>query len=163
MSKQKFNWGHGLALALIGWVGLMVYMGFKCFTVDAEFVREDYYQAELEHEDKMAATALGNDLSAPRVSFAHGSLIMEGDSAALDLLLSGSASLYVPTNARLDRAWQWSELPGRRVAGTRYEVVFEAPSGLAYLTFNWFSKRARGKAEKRIPVHFPVQRIVNDL
>ena len=163
MSTKKFNWGHGLALALIGWVGLMVYMGFKCFSVDAEFVREDYYQAELEHEDKMAATALGNDLPAPHVSYARGALIIEGDSAALDLQLSGSASLYVPTNAKFDQAWQWSELEGRRVTGTRYEVAFDAPSGLAYLTFNWSSEHGRGKAEKRIPVHFPVHRSISDL
>lgn len=155
MSKLKFNWGHGLALALIGWVGLMGYMGFKCFSVDAEFVREDYYQAELEHEDKMAATALGNDLPAPRVSFAHGHLIIEGDSADLNLQLSGKATLYVPTNAQLDREWQWSELPGRWVTGAQYQVAFDAPPGLAYLTFKWLS--ARGQAEKRVPVHFPTE------
>ncbi len=144
-----------MALALIGWVGLMVYMGFKCFSVDAEFVREDYYQAELEHEDKMAATALGEAFSTPHVSFANGVLVIEGDSADLDVQLSGGCALYVPTNARLDRSWDWKDLAGTRVAGDRYEVAFEAPSGMAYLTFNWLT--GRGVAEKRVTVHFPVR------
>lgn len=156
MSKMKFNWGHGLALALIGWVGLMVYMGFKCFSVNAEFVREDYYQAELEHEDKMAATALGEDLPALRVSYAAGTLVIEGDSVNLDVQLAGRGSLYVPSNANLDRQWHWSELDGKRLTGNRYEVAFDAPSGLAYMTFNWLSPK--GQAEKRVPVHFPVAR-----
>ena len=156
MSKMKFNWGHGLALALIGWVGLMIYMGFKCFSVDAEFVREDYYQAELEHEDKMAATALGMELPTLRVSYEAGTLIIEGDSMNLDLQLSGSASLYVPTNANLDRQWRWSEFDGQRVTGNRYEVKFNAPTGLAYMTFEWLSPK--GQAEKRVPVHFPATR-----
>ena len=151
--KRRFNWGHGIALALVAYVGLMVYMGKRAMSIETDLVREDYYQAELAHGDRMEAEALGQAFGTPRVAYEAGKLIISGRPEDLDAQLAGGADLYVPTNSREDRSWQWKDLPGERVSPDRFEVDFEAPIGLAYITFNWLT--GRGRAEKRVPVHFP--------
>ncbi len=151
--KGRFNWGHGIALVLTAYVGLMIYMGKCAMSIETDLVREDYYQAELAHGDRMEAEALGQAFGTPRVSYDAGKLIISGQASDLDALLAGGAELYVPTNSRKDRTWQWAELQGERMSPERYEVEFDAPNGLAYITFKWLT--GRGPAEKRIPVHFP--------
>ena len=151
--KGRFNWGHGIALVLAAYVGLMIYMGKSAMSIETDLVREDYYQAELAHGDRMEAEAIGQTFGTPRVAYEAGKLIISGRPEDLDAQLAGGAELYVPTNSREDRAWQWKDLGGERVGAERYEVAFDAPKGLTYITFKWLT--GSGPAEKRVPVHFP--------
>lgn len=151
--KKRFHWGHGVALVLAGYVGLMVYMGMRAMAIDTDLVREDYYQAELGHDEQMASEALGRAYGTPRVHLEGGKLVVEGRPEDLDAQLAGGAHLYVPMDSRSDRTWEWPALAGQRTAPGRYEVAMDFPRGLGYLTFTW--PTAHGRASARVPVHFP--------
>ncbi len=55
MSDKKrgfeFNWGTGIALTLILFVGLMSFMVYKAMQQDFDLVTEDYYAEELDYQN----------------------------------------------------------------------------------------------------------------
>ncbi len=47
----EFNWGTGIALTLILFVGLMSFMVYKAMQQDFDLVTEDYYAEELDYQN----------------------------------------------------------------------------------------------------------------
>ncbi len=47
----EFNWGTGIALTLVLFVGLMSFMVYKAMQQDFDLVTEDYYAEELDYQN----------------------------------------------------------------------------------------------------------------
>lgn len=64
--KIKFNWGTGIILALIGYVGIIIVLIFISSRQDRSLMREDYYFHSIRHQDEIDAaqrfSALGPGL-----------------------------------------------------------------------------------------------------
>ena len=54
------NWGRGMLLVYVGFVGVMLFMVVKSFSNDQQLVTEDYYAEELQFQNRIDAT--GNAL-----------------------------------------------------------------------------------------------------
>src|SRR5689334_10018601 len=49
----KFNWGWGILCFFCLFVGFMIFMVYMTTTVDHDLVTSDYYQQEIEFQDKI--------------------------------------------------------------------------------------------------------------
>lgn len=92
MSSFKFNWGWGVFIALSLFVAAMAYTVYLTFQNDYVLETENYYQKELEFDDVIEATRLGQTLfpqtawEADSTGNVHLVLPMKVDSASCDLL-----------------------------------------------------------------------------
>lgn len=60
--KIKFNWGTGIILALIGYVGIIGLLIFISSKQDRSLMREDYYYHSIHHQDEIDAAQRFSDL-----------------------------------------------------------------------------------------------------
>ena len=103
---MKFNWGHGLLVFFIIYVGIIVAVLFKSFTVDHYLVAEDYYAQDLayqEHLDKVS-NLKNSDRSV---------VLLEQDDQ-YEILFSGGSGkekgelvAYTPLDPALDKTFQF--------------------------------------------------------
>ena len=59
---MKFHWGHGISLAILGFVGFMGYLTYRAFEVPSNLVRDDYYEAGLDADSIKTTLRQGRDL-----------------------------------------------------------------------------------------------------
>lgn len=106
---MRFNWGHGIALALLMFASAMAYAVYKSMQNDYVYERKDYYEASTEYDQIMEA-----ELKAAN-------LILERKDEAYVLTLpfvpdSSRCRLRHPNDPELDH---WAEVvieaPGIRV------------------------------------------------
>lgn len=50
---MKFTWGHGLTLALIAFIGYILYFVIWSFDIDFQMEAEDYYGKELKFQEQI--------------------------------------------------------------------------------------------------------------
>lgn len=126
--KFKFNWGHGLALALILFALSMGYAVYLAVTQKYDLVTDDYYAQELRYQEridqKQNALRLGEPLG---LAYKRDELLLQmprelhGQKAELIL------EMYCVTNAQNDFSlsqenWTVSDfaLPGERLPTGRW-------------------------------------------
>lgn len=49
---MKFNWGWGITIFIALFIGFIVTLVYKTFTLNADLVRDDYYEQEVLFDDK---------------------------------------------------------------------------------------------------------------
>jgi nitrogen fixation protein FixH len=114
----RLNWGTGIAVAYTSFA--LATLGFVAFamTKDVDLVSPEYYARSLEHDARMAATAnsaaLGSSLVIdirPEARAVHAQW-----PAAMAPGISGTATLYRPSSAALDRTIRLApDAAGRQV------------------------------------------------
>lgn len=102
---MKINWGTGIVLALIGFIGFILFFVIRMSTDDRakhDLVTEDYYKAELEYQKEIDATNNASDISAQfkLKRTAEGLLITFPEE--IKHQGKGTVSLYRPSNKHLD-------------------------------------------------------------
>ena len=103
---MKLNWGTGIVLAFIGFIGFIMYFVIQMNTskkYDTSLVTEDYYKAELEYQndiDKQKnAQSLVKDISWKRTEKGLEISFPE----TMDLTqITGKVFLYRPSNEQVD-------------------------------------------------------------
>ncbi|MEM1001058.1 MAG: FixH family protein [Bacteroidota bacterium] len=63
---MKLNWGTGIVIAIIGFIGFIMFFVIKMSTndqYDHELVVEDYYQQELQYQDEIEKVKNASSLS----------------------------------------------------------------------------------------------------
>lgn len=101
----RLNWGTGIAAAYATFA--LATIGFVAFamTKDVDLVSPEYYAQSLEHDARMAATANAAALGPSFVVDVrpeHGVVQVQWP-VAMASEVSGTATLYRPSNAALDR------------------------------------------------------------
>lgn len=59
---MKFNWGHGIALSLILFIGFIAYLVRGTFQERIDLTSEDYYQREVDFDQERHALIAGEQL-----------------------------------------------------------------------------------------------------
>lgn len=67
---MKFNWGHGIALILIGFIAFIATLVYGTFQQRVDLSSEDYYQQEVNYETEK--DAIENGLRAGKVNVTVG-------------------------------------------------------------------------------------------
>ena len=64
---QKFNWGHGITLFYILFVGVIFTALFASMRVDHGLVRDDYYQLDLQYQERYDEIENANHTKTPDI------------------------------------------------------------------------------------------------
>jgi hypothetical protein len=101
---MKFNWGHGLLVFFIIYVGIIVAVLFKSFTVDHFLVAEDYYAKDLSYQTHL--DKVNNFKNSDRT------IVLLEQEGQFELLFSGGSGqekgecvAYTPLDPALDKTF----------------------------------------------------------
>ena len=103
---MKINWGTGIVLAFIGFIGFILFFVVKMSMDDRanhDLVTEEYYKEELKYQEEIDAESNANNLSI-RLEMRktpQGLLVQFPKSMELEKI-KGTVSLYRPSNKHLD-------------------------------------------------------------
>ncbi|GAA3786373.1 MULTISPECIES: FixH family protein [Corallibacter] len=103
---MKINWGTGIVLAFIGFIGFILYFVITMSTnkeYNHDLVTEDYYKQELEFQNDINKQKNAKDLS-KNISWTKNQdgLIIEFPENLDAKKISGKVFLYRPSNKQLD-------------------------------------------------------------
>ena len=97
------NWGKGITIALVAFIGFIVFLGVTLMSKNVDLVAEDYYQQELKVqgniEKKQNANALEQKV---KISKSVEGITIEFPSDFDFQAIKGKVSLYRPSNQKLD-------------------------------------------------------------
>lgn len=124
------SWGWKITFTFIGFIGLMAYLVIGSFQQNIDLVSEDYYEHELNYQDridhKVNASNLENNLQIKQ----ENKRLAVGFPAVHQLdKISGEIKLYRPSNAGLDKTISiepnedgWQFLDKKDLVGGLYKV-----------------------------------------
>ena len=101
---MKFHWGHGISLAIAGFVGFMGYLTYSAFQVPSNLVREDYYEAGLDADSIKTTLQQGRRLDEVSVYVSPDGIEFENLAHQID---SGS-KLRLETYCPSDPSGDWT-------------------------------------------------------
>ncbi|MFD1551289.1 hypothetical protein DNU06_12790 [Putridiphycobacter roseus] len=52
---MKFNWGHGITLAILAFMTFIIYIVVQTFQLNADLVQDDFYEAETQFDENKLA------------------------------------------------------------------------------------------------------------
>jgi hypothetical protein len=97
------SWGIKIAAVYIGFVGLIAFLIFKTSQQNIDLVSEDYYQQELEYQDRIdqqtATISLGTQ---PVVILRDGNVDIVFPDSVAKRIVAGDAFFYRPSDAAKD-------------------------------------------------------------
>ncbi|MFX0555581.1 FixH family protein [Maribacter sp. CXY002] len=103
---MKFNWGTGVVLAFIGFIGFILFFVVKMNLDDRanhDLVTEDYYRAELEYQKEIDAQNNAKaDIAQLKLHKTTNGLQIEFPETFTITNINGTVSLYRPSNKQLD-------------------------------------------------------------
>ncbi|RMG16764.1 MAG: hypothetical protein D6730_24760 [Bacteroidetes bacterium] len=137
IAMLKFNWGTKIALVYSAFVLLMLGLVFAASRVDFQLVTKDYYQQELDYENRITEMKQLAMLDEPLQIMAQDEkLRIVFPSQALPE--AGSVHLYRPSNQQYDQHFELKE-----EASPAFEIdTANLPRGLWRLKIRW---KANGK------------------
>lgn len=98
-----WNWGTGIAIAIITGALAMLFLVFKSTQVNFDMVEKDYYTAELQFDKKKAAQQNTRSLSAPIDIAQEGNyVIIQFPKECIGHDMEGNLLLYRPSNQKMD-------------------------------------------------------------
>lgn len=101
MKKAKFNWGHGIALFYIVFVGAVVTALVSSFSVDHSLVVDDYYAQDLSYQKQYNHTA--NSIKSDALTIVNNKETQELEiKIASDSSVKGAVQCYRPSDKTKD-------------------------------------------------------------
>jgi hypothetical protein len=128
---MKFNWGHGLTLGMILFVGYIMFMVVQALQTDHDLETEDYYAKELlfqETIDKNKNFLLLKKYFVVRIE--NKKMFLVFPHTKID---SGSITLYRPSDKKLDSSY----LLNISDSGSQTIDVSDKPIGRYILEADW--------------------------
>jgi nitrogen fixation protein FixH len=102
----KINWGTGIALSIIIFTLISLAFIYFAFNQEVNLVRDDYYEAELEYNEKMETlNRTANLKDNVRVSLDNKNLSIQFPQEFDWGKIKGKVLLYRPSDRRLDRSY----------------------------------------------------------
>ncbi len=103
---MKINWGTGIVIAFIGFIGFIMYFVINMNTnkkYDTDLVTEDYYRQELEFQNDINKVANSKNLEKNiRYKKTDEGLIIEFPETLKAENITGKVFLYRPSNKQFD-------------------------------------------------------------
>ena len=130
---MKLNWGTGIVLAIVGFIGFIMYFVITMSTdkkYNHDLVTEKYYQKELEFQNSIEAAQnakqLKNNIT---IKKSEGGLIINFPKDFVYQKIKGKVFLYRPSNKQLDFELPLSLsntyllVPEKRLLGGRWNIT----------------------------------------
>ena len=129
---MKFNWGFGIVLAFIGFIGFILYFVIIASTdqkADHNLVTDEYYQEELKYQEEIDAQTNANSLNGKfEFKQTDEGLKIEIPENIRQHNTEGTVSFYRPSNKQLDFDLSISLsnphllIPDNRLLGGRWDI-----------------------------------------
>lgn len=98
------NWGWSIVWVFIGFATFIGYLAVRSFQTNVDLVAEDYYQQELEYQQQIEKTANAAQLEESlKITQKDEHIIVHFPEAAIEQI-SGTISLFRPSDARFDHS-----------------------------------------------------------
>jgi nitrogen fixation protein FixH len=129
---MKINWGTGIVLAFIGFIGFILFfvvrMGMDN-SANHDLVTEEYYKQELAYQKEIDAEANAKSLADPiKIEKINNGLLLRFPKNLEGQNIQGTVSLYRPSNKHLDFDLPVSLsnahllIPDKRLLGGRWDI-----------------------------------------
>jgi nitrogen fixation protein FixH len=135
---MKINWGKGIVIAIISFVGFILFFVITMTTdnqYDHDLVTEKYYEKELSYQDKINASQNAQNLSEQiKLDKREGGLIIKFPKEFNGKKLHGKVFLYRPSDKQKDFEVSLSNIqdyllvPDKRLLGGRWNISIEFTS-----------------------------------
>lgn len=106
MKKFKWNWGHGIVVAIALFMSFILYFVIKVQTdskYDNDMVRADYYNHDMKYSQTLAKLRQTETLiEKPQVENTQAGFVVKFPQAYATKVSNGNVSLYRPSNEKLD-------------------------------------------------------------
>lgn len=127
---KKFNWGHGIIIGYVLFVGYILYFVFTSFGINIDLVSEDYYAQEIAYQDRI------DDIENAK-EWAGEVTIMRNDAGievrfsteAFEDFNEGTVYCFRPSDVQLDRTFPLNldengsfTIPYQVLTSGRYDV-----------------------------------------
>lgn len=132
---MKINWGTGIVIAFIGFIGFIMYFVINMNTnkkYDTDLVTEDYYRQELEFQNDINKVANSKNLEKNiRYKKTDEGLIIEFPETLKAENITGKVFLYRPSNKQLDFEMPillsdiYLLVPDKRLLGGRWNITVD--------------------------------------
>jgi nitrogen fixation protein FixH len=129
---MKINWGTGIVLAFIGFIGFILYFVIRMSTDDSanhDLVTEEYYKQELSYQQEIDASRIAAEMNANiTVEKTDEGLMIYFPERFDPKKISGTVSLYRPSNKHLDSNFPISLsnthllIPDNRLVDGRWDI-----------------------------------------
>ncbi|MDF0716770.1 FixH family protein [Muricauda sp. 334s03] len=129
---MKINWGTGIVLAFIGFIGFILYFVIRMSTDDSanhDLVTEEYYKKELSYQQEIDASKTATEMNANlKVQKTDEGLMIYFPERFDPKKIRGTVSLYRPSNKHLDTNFPISLskthllIPDNRLVDGRWDI-----------------------------------------
>lgn len=103
---MKFNWGTGIVLFMVAFMGFILYMVAGTSRMNQDLSSEDYYKQEISFQQKINAIENAGDLAETVQIVQVGNFIqIEFPESCTMNGAIGNICFYRPNNARLDKTF----------------------------------------------------------
>ncbi|MEO1013328.1 MAG: FixH family protein, partial [Bacteroidota bacterium] len=103
---MKLNWGTGIVLAFIGFIGFILFFVVRMNMDDSanhDLVTDEYYQKELAYQKEIDAETNAKNLEEPiTLTKTQKGLLIQFPKNLKEENIKGTVSLYRPSNKHLD-------------------------------------------------------------
>ncbi len=100
---MKLNWGFGITISIIVFTLISIGFIFLAFNQDVNLVRDDYYEAEVKHNDKIKRIERANNLIEKlEIQLSNNEILLQFPSTFERKGIRGDILLYRPSNREND-------------------------------------------------------------
>ena len=100
---MKINWGVGITISIIIFTLITFWFVYFAFNQDVNLVRDDYYEAETQYNNRMETIKRTNALSENlNIRIVSNNIELSFPSKLLDKTITGNIILYRPSDRKLD-------------------------------------------------------------
>ena len=132
---MKINWGKGIVIAIVFFIGFIMYFVITMTTnnqYDHDLVTERYYEKELTYQEKIDASKNMQELQGEiTIEKTADGIILRFPEALETKNLEGKVFLYRPSNKQLDfevaisKNQNYLLVPDKRLLGGRWNINVE--------------------------------------
>lgn len=100
---MKINWGTGITITIVVFMLISFGLIYFSFNQEVNLVRDDYYEAEVKHDEQTETINRTNNLTNPlKISVDASSVLIKFPDDAEDTKISGEIMFYRPSDRNLD-------------------------------------------------------------
>jgi nitrogen fixation protein FixH len=132
--KKKANWGTGIFISYVLFMGITILTAVYFMNQDVNLVIDDYYQQEIKYQDQIDKIERTNSLpEKPVIDFDRMGISLAFPNSLLNENVTGKIHFYRPSNPALD-----FEIPLRlNNDGSQFISTTQLTSGFWRLKLNW--------------------------
>lgn len=146
---MKFNWGTGITIVIIAFMGFILFMVFKASNTKSDLYAKDYYNQEINYQTKIDALYNAEKLKGKIIiTQEKEQIIIAYPSDFKEKKLIGNIYFFKPDNAVFDKVFEI-----KAVQNKQYLPKENLTIGWYQVKINWESENVNYFVEKHIQIN----------